>query len=220
MSTWSWCRHRASEPAQRSTTRDAVRDADRAHRLNADDRPQEHRHLVQPVHAVVDDRTDARAVERARIAGVFAPGRGTRVGVMGEDERRPAIAPGPDQLVEPLHPTRRRLARSRQERDAGRPGRLDQAIRLGDRRGERLLGVERDARCEDRLVDHAMGWRGSEIDDPVEPAGLEHRVERVERACVGRPARDLPGQRLRASRRVSMTETIRTRAASGSSAGR
>ena len=80
---------------------------------------------------------------------------------------------------------------------AGRPGRLDQAIRLGDRRGERLLGVERDAGCEDRLVDHAMGWRGSEIDDPVEPAGLEHRVERVERACVGRPARDLPGQRLR-----------------------
>ena len=46
------------------------------------------RHLVQPVDPVVEDRADALAVERRRVAGVLAPGGRTGVGVMSDGERR------------------------------------------------------------------------------------------------------------------------------------
>jgi len=76
-------------PASHRTTANAARGrGDRAHRLDPADRPEQCRQRMQPIDAVVEQGTDTVAVERRRIARVFAPGGRPGIGVVGHHEGR------------------------------------------------------------------------------------------------------------------------------------
>ena len=139
---------------------------------------------------MVDHRADARPIEGPRVAGVLAPGRRTWIGVVSDDQGRTPVSPGVDELLEPPDSPRRRDARCAQERDAAVGSRRDEPIGLRDGIGDRLLRVEVQPRVQDRLVDRRMPGRRCEVDHRIKPAGLEHRVEIIERGRIRRPSGD------------------------------
>ncbi len=184
---------------QRSAADDPRRHADGAHRLDTGDGTEQGRHRVESIDAVVDHRADARPVEGPRVAGVLAPGRRTRIGVVGDDQGRTPVSPGVDELLQPPDSPRRRDTGCAQEHDAAVGCRRDEPVGLRDGTGDRLLRVEVQPRVQDRLVDRRMARCRREVDHRIKPAGPEHRVEVIERGSVRRPS----GDRLRpATRRV------------------
>ena len=75
---------------------------------------------MEPIHAVVEDGTDALAVEGARVAGVLPPRRRTRIGVVGDRERQRAVALGGDDLGQPTEPPGQRRGRCAEQQEVGR----------------------------------------------------------------------------------------------------
>ena len=143
-------RHLDRLALERSAAHLARRQGERAHRLDPPDRAEDGGHLVQAVDPVVEDRADALAVERRRVAGVLVPGRRARVGVVRHRQGGRTHGGRPGQLPKPAHPLLDGRSGGDQELHAAGLCQLDQGVGLGDARGDRLLAVDRDAGLEER----------------------------------------------------------------------
>jgi hypothetical protein len=188
--TWSGRRHLDRAALLWAAADPARRERDRAHRLDRRDRSEQVCHLVQPVDAVVEDRADAVAVKRRRVAGVLAPVRRAGVGVMGDGEGRPAEAAVFDDAREPAHRSDGGRARSDEEEQVLARGQVDERVGIGQRRRERLLAEAGHAGLEDLAVDRAVERRGRQVEDRIEGLAGEHLTDAAVRPGSGRPRGD------------------------------
>ena len=132
---------------------------------------------MQPVDAVIDDGTNPGCVERRRIPGVLPPGGRSGVGVVGDREGQPAVPMRADDLAQPREPAGRRCRRRTEQEQASIGARLNEPICLFDGRGDRLLGIDMNARLQAGQRDLGVYGRGREVDGRVEIRGGEHRLE-------------------------------------------
>ena len=149
--------------------------------------------VVQAIHAVVEDGADALAVERRGVAGVLAPGGRARVGMVGDGQGGPAVAPGGDELHEPAGPVRDGHAGSAQEPDppsvaARAISRSASATLAASGFSEYRCSPASRMACVDRPV---LGCR-RQVHDGVGHAVAQHRVELEVGLRVRRPRRRPP----------------------------
>ncbi len=123
---------------------------------------------MEPVDTVVEHWPDALPVERRRVAGVLAPGGRARIGVMGNGQCGASESTRAREVLEPADRRGDGRARSAEEERALSSRKVDEGVRLGQGRRERLLAEARYTRFEDRTIDRAMERRGREVEYSVE----------------------------------------------------
>ena len=139
---------------------------------------------------MVDERADAAPVEHGRIAGVLAPRRGSRVGVVRDGQRQAAESVRRHDLGEPAEAPGDRHGRSADQVATALSGKLDERIRIGHRRGDRLLGKHVEPGLENRCADRAVRRSGREVEGRVEALLGEQAVEIGVRRRGRRPLGD------------------------------
>ena len=159
---------------------------DRAHGLHTVHRAEHSGHLVEPVDAHVEYRTNLRAVEGSRVAGVLVPARRTESGELAHCQGRSANDPRRSHFGQPADAASGGRSWGAEQEQAAGSRRFDQRVRLFHGRRQRLLGEDVAARLKELDRDFRVERARSQVEDRVR-SKIRQVADTIEGPDPGRP---------------------------------